>query len=64
MSIRDIVEKEIRKNLVQRQIFCPITREVLDVDTAKYALDNNGDPSVAFSPDVTEEQIADWMAGR
>lgn len=64
MSIRDIIEQEMKKGLVQKQIFCPITQEVLDVRTAQFALDQNGDPGVAFAPGVTEEQIADWMAGR
>lgn len=47
-------EEKMRANLVQfivqRQIFCTLTQEVLDVRTCVVVLDTDGDPHAVFSP--------------
>lgn len=44
------VDAELRRHVVGTQIICPVTHEVLDVRTAVFALDSDGDPRFAFSP--------------
>jgi len=46
------VRKELRRYVVQKQIFCTRRRDlVLDIDTAVFILDRDGDPIAALSPE-------------
>ena len=47
-KMRDI----LRLALVQTAIFCPVTGAVLDIDTAKFLVDNDGDPAYVLSPEA------------
>lgn len=47
-TMRDI----LRLALVQKAIFCPVTGAVLDIDTAKFLVDNDGDPAYVLSPEA------------
>ncbi|QGJ95230.1 hypothetical protein QDA11_gp10 [Microbacterium phage Jayden] len=62
----DLVEHmrdTLRLYLVQRAIFCPVTGQVLDIRTARFVLDSNGDPHLALSPDAAEKIEASLAAG-
>lgn len=52
MTIQDQVTKQLRKHLVQKQITCPVSGDVLDVRTARYIEDEEGTPYVAIAPRV------------
>ena len=43
---------DLVKYLVQRQIFCPITGNVLDVRTCLVFEDEEGDPAAVYAPEV------------
>lgn len=40
--------------LVQKEIFCPFTGEVLDIRTAVFLTDADGDPAYPMSPKAWE----------
>lgn len=44
----------LRLALIQRQIFCPVTNELLDTRTARFLSDSDGDPAYVLSPDAYE----------
>lgn len=44
-----MMRNELIKYLVQRKIFCPATKEVLDVRTCVVFLDKDGDPADVVS---------------
>lgn len=46
------MHRQMVKALVQRNIFCPVTGEVLDMDTCTVILDSDGDPAMVFAPSV------------
>lgn len=60
MTLADILRKELKRSIIQRQITCPITGKVLDVRTAVFSVDNDGDPQTAFDPSVTEQEVSDY----
>lgn len=43
------MRREMRRFIVQKHIFCPLTGEVLDMDKSVFILDQDGDPISAFS---------------
>ena len=45
MDLRTHMRDQLRKALVQRAIFCPISGQVLDVRTCVTLLDEDGDPA-------------------
>lgn len=51
-----MIENKVRDMLllamVQRNIFCPVTNEVLDIRTVKYLVDRDGDPNYVMSPEA------------
>ena len=48
-TLIDHMRKALLTALVQRQIFCPVYRTVLDVDTCAYFVDADGDPCYVMS---------------
>ena len=51
----------LRLGLVQRHIFCPVSGDLLDIRTARFVLDADGDPHLPLSPRAAakiEESIA------
>lgn len=60
-EISDYVRKAFATHAIRTQITCPLLGHVLDIRTAKYALDGDGLPAVAFSPEgfaALEEHVA------
>lgn len=51
MNFEEIMRKNLVRFLVQKSIFCPITGEVLDIDSCVVILDPDGDPSMVISPE-------------
>lgn len=58
MDIEETVRKQLVRYIVQRNIFCPITGEVLDVDTCKWFVDADGDPAYVLSPKAYDAAVA------
>lgn len=56
--IQEQANKMLKLALVQRAIFCPFTGEVLDIDTAKFLVDRDGDPAYVMSPSAFEKITA------
>ncbi|QDP43547.1 hypothetical protein QDA09_gp09 [Microbacterium phage Tyrumbra] len=52
-----------RLSLIQRHIFCPVTGAVLDIRTARFVLDSDGDPYLPLSPEAAEKIEASLAAG-
>jgi len=63
MNLQERIIKEYKRYLVSTQILCPITGKVLDVRTAIYSVDADGDPLRAYDPSCSEEQVADYETG-
>jgi hypothetical protein len=51
VELADILRKEMVKYLVQKEIFCPITQKVLDMDTCVVVNDKDGDPALVLTQD-------------
>lgn len=51
-DIQQEVDRQMVLHMVQRNIFCPITGEVLDIRTCKWFVDNDGDPAYVLSPEA------------
>ena len=64
MTITDRITRQLKVYAIARQILCPITGHVLDIRTAQFSVDADGDPQYAFDPACTEQQIADWLDAR
>lgn len=48
-SLEETMRREMRRFIVSKHIFCPITGDVLDMDKSVFILDADGDPIAAFS---------------
>ena len=55
------MRRELRRFIVQKHIFCPITGTVLDMDKSVFILDEDDDPIAAFSQDGWQ-QLLDMAA--
>jgi hypothetical protein len=55
MDLVEKMHKELIRFMVQKHIFCPITGNVLDMDTCAVVLDADGDPTAVFDPSVGEK---------
>lgn len=51
------VRRQLLTYIIQRNIFCPVSGEVLDVRTAKYFVDKDGDPAYVLSPKVYDAVV-------
>ncbi len=49
MDIQEHIRKQLVKALVQRLIFCPIEKTVLDIRTCVVVVDSDGDPALVLS---------------
>jgi len=49
-EVEQHVDKQMVRYIVQRNIFCPITGNVLDVRTCKWFVDSDGDPAYVVDP--------------
>lgn len=58
MDIKKTVQRQLVGYIVQRNIFCPVTGEVLDVRTCKWLVDKDGDPAYVISPGAYEKVLA------
>lgn len=61
MSLQERLTHALKRGIIQTQITCPITGEVLDLRTAQFSVDKDGDPQRAFAPEVTEKEISDYL---
>lgn len=52
-----------RLSLIQRHIFCPVSGAVLDIRTARFVLDADGDPYLPLSPEAAAKIEASLAAG-
>ncbi|QGJ88865.1 hypothetical protein PBI_TEAMOCIL_10 [Microbacterium phage Teamocil] len=62
----DLVEhmrQTLRLAIIQRAIFCPLTNVVLDIRTARFILDADGDPYIALSPEGAAQFESDLASG-
>jgi len=57
-TLEDLLRRNVIVNLVQRNITCPVTGEVLDVRTCVVLLDNDGDPRAVLSQEGWREVLA------
>lgn len=48
--LEDQMRKALLRSIVQRQIFCQLTGDLLDIRTCVVVLDSDGDPTAVFSP--------------
>lgn len=56
-DIQKTVDKQMLRYIIQRQITCPITGEVLDIDTACYFVDRDGCPAYVLSPEAYRASV-------
>lgn len=49
MNLEEKMRKELRRFLVQKNIVCAVTGDVLDMDKSVFILDADGDPAGVFS---------------
>jgi hypothetical protein len=54
MDIETKMRQEFVLYMVQRQIWCPFTNDVLDIRTVKWFVDKDGDPAYVVSPRAYE----------
>lgn len=57
MDLTQILRRNLLLYIVQRQMFCVITGDVLDVDTCVVVLDSDGDPHAVFSPNAYRRML-------
>lgn len=50
MNFEEDAKKMLLLTMVQKMIFCPVTNEVLDIDTCGYFVDGDGWPAYVLSP--------------
>lgn len=50
MDLQEHMRFELKRALVSRAIFCPVSGDVMDVRTCVTVLDKDGDPSTVLSP--------------
>lgn len=53
-DLQEHVIGQWRLGLIQRHIFCPVSGRVLDIDTARFILDPDGDPHLPLDPEVAQ----------
>ena len=49
MDLQSVVRRNMVVSLVQRHMFCPVTRNVLDVRKCVVLVDKDGDPAAVLS---------------
>lgn len=57
-DIQQEVDRRMVQYIVQRNIFCPVTGEVLDVRTCKWFVDEDGDPAYVLSPTAYDAAVS------
>lgn len=60
-ALTEQITFEFKRAMIQRHIFCPVSGDVLDIRTARFILDPDGDPHLPLAPEVAakiEEAIA------
>jgi hypothetical protein len=62
MTLQELMHQNMITSLVQRNILCPVTREVLDVRTCVVLLDRDGDPTAVLSQRGHRETPAQVLA--
>jgi hypothetical protein len=50
----DHMRQTLRLYAIQRHIFCPVSGKVLDIRTARFILDADGDPHLPLDPEVAD----------
>lgn len=58
-EIEQEVDRQMVLYIVQRNIFCPVTGEVLDIRTCKWFVDKDGDPAYVLSPTAYDAAVSD-----
>ena len=54
-DLREHILGQFRLGLIQRHIFCPVSGHVLDIRTARFVLDKDGDPHLPLSPEAAAD---------
>lgn len=63
-NLRSIVDTEMIRFLVARDITCSVTGTVLDIDTCIVIRDTDGDPVAVFAHELYEDpKFDDFVAG-
>lgn len=57
-DIEQAVDKQMLLYIIQRQITCPVTGEVLDIRTARYFVDRDGSPAYVLSPEAYDAAVS------
>lgn len=57
-DIQQEVDRQMVLFIVQRNIFCPVSGQVLDIRTCKWFVDKDGDPAYVVAPHVYDAAIA------
>lgn len=63
MNLESMLRRNVVRYLVQRDIFCQVSGEVLDIDTCWVILDPDGDPHSVVSPAVGQAILNAGEAG-
>lgn len=67
MDLKDIVRDQLKRHLIGRRITCDVTGEVLDIRTAVFIVDRDGDPAIPVSPagwDQRKELMLEGLLAR
>lgn len=57
-DIEKAVDKQVLLYIIQRQITCPVTKQILDIDTACYFVDRDGCPAYVLSPTAYDAAVS------
>lgn len=57
-NLEENAKKMLLLSIVQKLIFCPVTKEVLDVRTCKYFVDSDGWPAYVMSPEAYDAAVS------
>ncbi len=61
MNLRDKLILELKKGIIGQFITCPATGAVLDIRTARFLVDSDGDPAYPLSPEGFEGLSSDQL---
>jgi len=57
-DVQQEVDRQMVLFIVQRNIFCPVSGNVLDLRTCKWFVDADGDPAYVVDPEVYDKVVA------
>ena len=57
MDLETKMRRELLRYIISKQIFCPLTGQVLDLDECVVILDSDNDPVAAFSQEGWQKAL-------